>query len=118
MAILFVWSPWYGLAFMFLTIGGMGQAGFGTMQSAITMLSAPRAIRGQMMGLISVCIGIGTPLGALEIGAVAAAFSTQGAISVNALAGLFLLLPVVVLTPLAWRPAAQPPAVPAQEQAS
>jgi MFS family permease len=118
MAILFVWSPWYGLAFMFLTIGGMGQAGFGTMQSAITMLSAPRAIRGQMMGLMSVCIGIGTPLGALEIGAVAAAFSTQWAISVNALAGLFLLLPAVVLTPLAWRPAAQPPAVPAQEQAS
>jgi MFS family permease len=116
MAILFVWSPWYGLAFLFLIMGGMGQAGFGTMQSAITMLSAPPKMRGQMMGLMSVCIGIGTPLGTLEIGAVAAAFSTQWAISVNAFAGLFLLLPAVVLTPLVWRAAAQAPAVPAQEQ--
>jgi hypothetical protein len=61
-----------------------------------------------MMGLMSFCIGVGTPLGTLEIGAVAAAFSTQWAISVNAFAGLLLLIPAVVLTPLVWRPSSQP----------
>ena len=60
MAILFVWSPWYALAFVLLTAGGIGQAGFGTMQSSITMLSAPRELRGRMMGLMSFCIGVGT----------------------------------------------------------
>lgn len=115
MVILFVWSPWYALAFMFLTLGGIGQAGFGTMQSSITMLSAPREMRGRMMGLMSFCIGVGTPLGTLEIGAVAAAFSTQWAISVNALAGLLLLVPAVVLTPLVWRPSSQPSPATAQD---
>ena len=70
------------------------------MQSSITMLSAPRELRGRMMGLMSFCIGVGTPLGTLEIGAVAAAFSTPWAITVNAVAGLVLLLPALFFTPL------------------
>lgn len=115
MVIMFVWSPWYALAFIFLTLGGIGQAGFGTMQSSITMLSAPREMRGRMMGLMSFCIGVGTPLGTLEIGAVAAAFSTQWAISVNALAGLLLIIPAMVLTPLVWRAASQPSPATAQD---
>ncbi len=102
MAILFVWSPWYMLAFALLVLGGVGQAAFGTMQSTITMLSAPREMRGRMVGLMSVCIGLGTPLGALEIGVMAVIFSTSWAISVNAFAGLLLLLPALVFTPIAW----------------
>ena len=104
MVILFVWSPWYALSFGLLIAGGIGQAGFGTMQSAITMLEAPREMRGRMMGLLSVCIGVGTPLGTLEIGAVAAAFSTQWALSVNAFAGILLLIPAMLFSPLVWRP--------------
>ena len=53
MVLLFVWSPWYGLAFALLAIGGLGQSGFSTMQSAITMLAAPPDMRGRMMGLLS-----------------------------------------------------------------
>ena len=49
------------------------QSGFSTMQSAITMLATPHDMRGRMMGLLSVCIGAGTPLGALEMGALASA---------------------------------------------
>jgi MFS family permease len=104
MVILFVWSPWYALAFGLLIAGGIGQAGFGTMQSAITMLEAPRDMRGRMMGLLSVCIGVGTPLGTLEIGAMATLFSTQWALSVNAFAGFILLIPAIFFTPLVWRP--------------
>lgn len=111
MSILFIWSPWYALSFALLTIGGLGQAGFSTMQSTIAMLSAPKEMRGRMMGLLGFCIGVGTPLGTAEIGAVAAAFGTQWAISVNVFAGLLLLLLSLVLTPLAWRPLTQPPPV-------
>ncbi len=60
-----------------------------------------------MMGLLSVCIGVGTPLGALEMGAVAAAVSIQSAIAFNAFAGLLLLLPAIALTPLPWKPLVQ-----------
>lgn len=102
MAILFVWTPWYVVAFAVLIVGGVGQSGFGTMQSTITMLSAPPEMRGRMVGLMSVCIGIGTPLGGLAIGVLAEVFGTPWAITANAALGLVLLLPTLVLTPLAW----------------
>lgn len=102
-ALVFPWSPWYALAVTLLILGGVGQAGFSTMQSTIAMLSAPEAMRGRMMGLLSVFIGAGTPLGTLEMGAIAA-ISTQWAISGNALAGLALVLPVMFVSPLATRP--------------
>ena len=108
LTILFVWSPWYALAFALLAVGGLGQSGFSTMQSAITMLAAPQGMRGRMMGLLSFCIGVGTPLGGLEMGALAAAFTIQIAISANILVGLVLIIPVLALTPLVSRPLIQP----------
>jgi len=102
--VIFVWSPWYALTFGLLTLSGIFQSGFSTMQSAVTMLATPHDMRGRMMGLLSVCIGAGTPLGALEMGAVAAAVSIQWAIALNAFAGLFLLLPAIAFTPLPWKP--------------
>ena len=54
----------------------------------ITMLGTPSAMRGRMMGLLSVCIGTATPLGTLEMGVVATAFTIQHTIAVNALLGL------------------------------
>lgn len=104
---LFAWSPWYALTFGLLTLSGIGQSGFSTMQSAVTMLATPHDIRGRMMGLLSVCIGAGTPLGVAEMGAVAGAISIQAAISLNALAGLLLLLPAMALSPLLWKPLVQ-----------
>ena len=108
MIMLFVWEPWYALAFALLALGGCGQAGFSTMQSTITMLATPPAMRGRMMGLLSVCIGVATPLGTLEIGVLAVAFTVQHTIAVNALVGLLLLVPVVALTPLVWQRVPQP----------
>ena len=105
--IIFVWSPWYGLTFGLLTLSGVAQSGFSTMQSAVTMLATPHDMRGRMMGLLSVCIGAGTPLGAIEMGAVASAVSIQWAISLNASAGLLLLLPAIFISPLLWNPLLQ-----------
>ena len=117
MALLFVWSPWYGLAFTLLAIGGIGQAGFSTMQSTITMLSAPQDMRGGMMGLLSTVIGIGTPLGTLEMGALAS-MSAKWAITGNALVGLLLLAPLVLVSPLISRPIIVPSAVPAGSEST
>jgi MFS family permease len=116
MGMLFVWAPWYVLAFALLALGGCGQAGFSTMQSTITMLVTPPAMRGRMMGLLSVCIGASTPLGTLEIGVLAAAFTIQHAIAVNALAGLLLLAPIMVLTPLVWQRVSQPALMSAEDK--
>jgi MFS family permease len=110
MTIGFVWAPWYVLAFVLLALGGCGQAGFSTMQSTIAMLAAPRAMRGRMMGLLSVCIGAATPVGTFEIGLIAAMFTIPQAITLNALAGLLLLWPAIVWTPLLWRPVTSQPA--------
>jgi predicted MFS family arabinose efflux permease len=108
LALIFVWSPWYALAFAVRAIGGLGQSGFSTMQSAITMLATPQRMRGRMMGLLSFCIGVGTPLGALEIGALAAVFSIPGAISANVVVGLLSIIPALAFTPLITRPLTQP----------
>ena len=59
------------------------------------------------MGLLSVCIGAGTPLGAFEMGLMASVLSIQWAIALNAFGGLVLLLPAIIFTPLAWKPLAQ-----------
>jgi MFS family permease len=110
MTIGFVWAPWYVLAFVLLALGGCGQAGFSTMQSTITLLAAPPAMRGRMMGLLSVCIGAATPLGTLEIGLLAAMLSIPQAVTLNALGGLLLLWPAVAWTPLVWCPLTSQPA--------
>tara|TARA_B100001179_G_C18351087_1_gene300850 strand:- start:88 stop:558 length:471 start_codon:yes stop_codon:yes gene_type:complete len=106
---IWVWSPWYAVTFALLAIGGIGQSGFGTMQSAVTLLASPPELRGRIMGLLSFCIGVGTPIGGLEMGAIAAMFGIQGAISANVAAGLLVMLPALILTPLLWHPLVQPP---------
>lgn len=108
MALLFVWSPWYALAFALLAAAGVGQAGFTTMQHSIVMLWSPAEMRGRIIGLQFLCIGLSVPLGTLEIGAVSDAFSTQWAITINILVGLVLFLPILILTPLVRQPSSQP----------
>ena len=104
----YAWSPWYALAFALLLGSGLGQAGFSTMQSSIMMLVSPPEIRGQMMGLLSFCIGIANLLGAVEIFFVVSALTLQQTISLHALAALALLLPAIMFTPLIRLPISQP----------
>ena len=112
MGLMLAWSPVYALSFAVFAISGCGQACFGTMQGIMTLLWAPPDMRARMMGLRSVCIGIGAPMGALQIGLVATVLGTPWAISVSSLAGMLLLLPPLLLTPLVFRGLARrsPPA--------
>jgi MFS family permease len=95
----FAASPWYALSFVLLLGVGLGNSGFSTMQSTIILLSAAPGMRGRAVGILGLCIG-STPLGLLELGAVAAVVGAPAAIGLNAGVGLALLLPVIAFTPL------------------
>ena len=68
--VLFSFSPWYPLALAVLFLGGLASAGFVCMQTTITFVATPPAMRSRIMGLLVVCIGFG-PLGILHTGALA-----------------------------------------------
>jgi MFS family permease len=95
----FTLSPWYGLSCALLVLVGMGNSGFSTMQSTIILLSAAPGMRGRAVGILGLCIG-STPLGLLELGAVAAVFGAPMAIGFNAALAIMLMVPVVAFTPL------------------
>ncbi len=100
---LVAWSPWFIVSFTLLLLGGVGQAGFSTMQSSILLLASQPELRGRVMGSQGLVNGAGHLLGGTEIGAVAGAFGISLAIGLNAGAGLLMFLPVVMFTPLLWQ---------------
>jgi MFS family permease len=63
-------SPGFWIACSLLSIGGFGSAAFANMQTSLIVLHAPSHIRSRLMGLLTVCIGMG-PLGILLMGFIA-----------------------------------------------
>jgi len=80
-------SPWYGLAFFVLFVGGFGTAGFGNMQSTLMLTEAPPNMRSRLMGVVTVCIGT-APLGVLAAGVLSDHLGPRGAVMVMASLGL------------------------------
>jgi len=105
----FAASPWYTLSFALLLGVGLGNAGFSTMQSTIILLSAAPGMRGRAVGILGLCIG-STPLGLLELGALAAMVGVPAAIGLNAGLGLLLWLSIIAFTPLLPGPQKPEPA--------
>ena len=103
MVTLVAWSPWFAVSFSLLLLGGLGQAGFSTMQSTILLLESAPEMRGRTMGAQGVVNGMGHLVGGTEIGAIASTFGIGIAIGLNAGAGILLILLVMVLTPLVKR---------------
>jgi MFS family permease len=60
-------APVFALASGLLAIGGFGSAAFANMQTSLIVQHAPAHIRSRLMGLLTVCIGMG-PLGILMLG--------------------------------------------------
>jgi MFS family permease len=98
--------PGYWLACAVLTVGGIGLAFFGNMQTSLVLTGVPAHVRSRQMGLITVCIGTG-PLGQILIGTLAERLGPLGAVITVASLGLLVLALVATL----WARAERPPSV-------
>lgn len=86
-------SPNFEVSLLIQLLIGVGDAGFGTMQSTIILLSAHERARGRVLGILSVCIGT-NPLGALWVGLAATYIGAPLAFGAGAALALVLMLPV------------------------
>ena len=68
------------------------------MQATLVYLSAPPEMRSRMLGVLSVCIGIG-PIGFVALGMLADAIGAPWATAASGVTGLLVLL----LTRRLWR---------------
>ena len=77
-----------------LIVLGIGTAIFGTMQATLIMILSSEEVRGKVLGVITLIIGIG-PLGTLSVGAVADIVNASFALGLNAIFGIVLLFFIV-----------------------
>jgi MFS family permease len=75
------------LAGVALVLSGVGGAGFAIMQPTLVFLATPAEMRSRVLGLLSVCIGLG-PIGFLVLGGLAEVVGASAATAMMALAGL------------------------------
>ena len=92
---LFASSEVYLLSLVMLMVAGLGQAGFASMQSAITLQAAPPEMRGRAIGAVLLGIGL-HPLGAVVVGTLAEVIGPQLALAILAGFG------VVIVGMLRW----------------
>lgn len=85
--LVFSQSTVYAFSLPTLLVMGIGVSGFGSMQAAMTMLLAPKEMRGKALGVVSLAIGSG-PFGALIVSSVADEYGPALAISAIAIAGM------------------------------
>jgi MFS family permease len=90
--------PWFWAACALLVVGGFGSAAFANMQTSLIVLHTPVQIRSRLMGLLTVCIGMG-PLGILLMGFAADIVGPLVAIDLVAAAGLVSVCAIGVV----WR---------------
>jgi MFS family permease len=102
-------ARWRWACLAILVLMGACESGFAAMQSTLVLLSAPEALRGGAMGILSACIGT-QPLGTLWIGFLAGMAGAPIAMAVNGMASLLAIIPAAV--PLARMPG-RPPGGPA-----
>ncbi len=95
-------SQFYALSLVFLFLSGLGVAGFAAMQSTIVFTAAPPEMRGRLMGVLAVCIGV-NPLGILQVGILADWFGGALAVTIITIEGLAALLVAALLWPHFWR---------------
>jgi MFS family permease len=89
-------APSFWIACLLLTTGGFGSAAFANMQTSLIVLHTPGHIRSRLMGLLTVCIGVG-PLGILMMGFLAAATGPLAAIDLAATTGFLAVLVIGVV---------------------
>ena len=121
--LIFSFSAWYELSFSMLIVLGIGTAIFGTMQATLIMILSSEEVRGKVLGVITLIIGIG-PLGTLSVGAVADIMNASFALGLNAIFGIVLLFFIVSrnrnlfnpITNVSWEIEAIPTSTEGQEK--
>jgi MFS family permease len=98
MLIVFAMVPSPEIAGSALLLTGLGGAGFSTMQATLVYLAAPAEMRSRLLGVLSVCIGVG-PIGFVALGLLADAIGAQWATAASGLVGLLCM----ALTQPLWR---------------
>jgi hypothetical protein len=98
MLTVFALVPLPAIAGTALLFTGLGGAGFSIMQATLVYLSSPPEMRSRMLGLLSVCIGIG-PVCLVALGWLADAIGAPWATAAMGLTGLLMML----LTRPLWR---------------
>jgi MFS family permease len=98
MLTVFALIPVPAIAGTALLFTGLGGAGFSIMQATLVYLAAPPEMRSRMLGVLSVCIGVG-PVGFIALGWLADAIGAPWATAATGLAGLLMML----LTRPLWR---------------
>lgn len=88
--LIFAAVPVFGVAFVALFVAGLGQAGFGSMQSLLAIESAGATERGVALGLLSTAIGA-LPIGMAAIGIGAELLGTRTALVASSAVGLAAL---------------------------
>lgn len=94
----FAYSEFYPLSFLILIVAGIGQSGFASMQSSITLQAAPPAMRGRAVGVILLAIGL-HPLGAVLLGKLAEVINPQHALGLLGITGFILVLSLRIALP-------------------
>jgi len=79
------------LAFAFLTLGGVGAAAFGSMQTTLVIINAPPESRSRVLGLVTTCVGMG-PFGVLAAGALADRLGPVLALTIMGSVGAILMV--------------------------
>jgi MFS family permease len=98
MLIVFALVPLPAVAASALLFTGLGGSGFSIMQATLVYLSSPPEMRSRMLGVLSVCIGVG-PVGFVALGWLADAIGAPWATAATGFAGLLMML----LTRPLWR---------------
>jgi MFS family permease len=93
--LVFATVPVLVVAFVALFVAGIGQAGFGSMQSLLAIESAGPHERGVALGVLSTAIGA-LPIGMAGIGLVAELLGTRAALVTSSLLGLTGLAVIVL----------------------
>ena len=104
----FSFAPGYREAVAILLLSGVGFAGFAAMQGALILHGAAPAMRARVMGLMTVAIGAGGPVGTLHVGFMAEHFGPQAAVGIMAAEGLACMALALLAIP-ALRPWRAPP---------
>jgi MFS family permease len=90
MLIVFALTPWPLVAGAVLLFTGLGGAGFSIMQATLVYLAAPPDMRSRLLGVLSVCIGVG-PIGFLLLGLEADWVGAPAATVATGVVGLAML---------------------------